>query len=116
MLVQNEGAPGDKKRTATEGLMWLLRGLDFTAQALRRSLGNKSEELTESFKKAYDGSLKQYHNFVVKGTFSVSFPREYDRYMHLRGKHCQRRVPSSIESLPADFFVGSSLRPLLRLP
>jgi hypothetical protein len=24
-LVKNEGAPGDKKRVATEGLMWLLR-------------------------------------------------------------------------------------------
>merc|ERR1712233_215081 len=24
-LVKNEGAPGEKKRTATEGLLWLLR-------------------------------------------------------------------------------------------
>lgn len=71
-LVKNEGAPGDKKRTATEGLMWLLRGLDFTAQALRRSLTNPSEELSTSFTHAYEGSLKQYHNFVVKGAFSVS--------------------------------------------
>lgn len=25
LLVKNEGLPGDKKRTATEGLLWLLR-------------------------------------------------------------------------------------------
>lgn len=25
LLVQNEGKPGEKKRTATEGLLWLLR-------------------------------------------------------------------------------------------
>ena len=91
-LIKNEGAPGDKKRTATEGLMWLLRcvaregrrgvgaltktlcppsGLDFTAQALRRSIADPSEELSVSFTKAYETSLRQYHNFVVKGAFGV---------------------------------------------
>lgn len=52
--------------------MWLLRGLDFTAQALRRSQTHRTEELSESFTKAYEGSLRQYHNFIVKGAFSVS--------------------------------------------
>lgn len=86
LLVQNEGAPGEKKRPATEGLMWLLRGLDFTAQALRRSLGDKSEELSTSFTKAYEGSLKQYHNFVVKGAFSLAMkacPYRTDFYAKL---------------------------------
>lgn len=84
--MQNEGAPGDKKRPATEGLMWLLRGLDFTAQALRRSLGDKSEELSVSFTRAYEGSLKQYHNFVVKGAFSLAMkacPYRTDFYAKL---------------------------------
>ncbi|PWN35993.1 putative het-c2 protein [Meira miltonrushii] len=71
-LVKGEGAPGDKKRTATEGLMWLLRGLDFTAKALRRSVNDKNEELATSFSKAYEGSLRQYHNFVVKGAFALA--------------------------------------------
>jgi hypothetical protein len=48
-------------------------GLDFTAQALRRSQTDKSEELTVSFTKAYEGTLRKYHNFVVKGAFGVSF-------------------------------------------
>jgi hypothetical protein len=48
------------------------RGLDFTAQALRRSVSDPSEELSVSFTKAYEASLRQYHNFVVKGAFGVS--------------------------------------------
>lgn len=74
LLVTNEGKPGEagKKRPATEGLMWLLRGLDFTAQALRRSLTHQNEELSVSFTKAYEGSLRQYHNFVVKGAFALA--------------------------------------------
>ncbi|KAK6343306.1 hypothetical protein TWF730_010897 [Orbilia blumenaviensis] len=62
----------EKKKEATEGLVWLLRGLDFTARGLRHNLENKTEELAVSFQHAYDGTLKQHHNFVVKGIFSVA--------------------------------------------
>ncbi|RVD89892.1 uncharacterized protein DFL_000880 [Arthrobotrys flagrans] len=62
----------EKKKEATEGLVWLLRGLDFTAKGIRHNLENPSEELATSFQHAYDGTLKQYHNFVVKGIFSVA--------------------------------------------
>lgn len=68
-LVENE--KGEKKRTATEGLMWLLRGLQFTCTALQNAQANASEELADAFKKSYDGTLKAFHNFVVKGVFSV---------------------------------------------
>lgn len=47
------------------------RGLQFTALAMRRSLDNPSEELSESFTQAYAGSLKQFHSFVVKPIFTV---------------------------------------------
>ena len=69
-LVKGEAI--EKKRTATEGLMWLLRGLDFTAQALRKSLSNRAEELADSFTRAYNETLKKFHSFVVKPLFSVS--------------------------------------------
>ncbi|KAF3082135.1 hypothetical protein TWF225_007631 [Orbilia oligospora] len=62
----------EKKKDATEGLVWLLRGLDFTAKGIRHNLDNPTEELATSFQHAYDGTLKQYHNFVVKGIFSVA--------------------------------------------
>jgi len=68
-LVENE--KGEKKRKATEGLMWLLRGLQFTCKALQSVQANASQELTAAFSSAYEGTLKVFHNFVVKGIFSV---------------------------------------------
>ncbi|PSR70963.1 hypothetical protein PHLCEN_2v13139 [Hermanssonia centrifuga] len=69
-LVENE--KGQKKRTATEGLMWLLRGLSFTCKALQNAQANESAELSAAFTQAYEATLKQYHNFLVKGVFSVA--------------------------------------------
>ncbi|KAF8475699.1 glycolipid transfer protein domain-containing protein [Kalaharituber pfeilii] len=60
------------KKTATEGLLWLNRGLEFTAQALRNNHSNSTEELSTSFTSAYKGTLQKHHNFVVKGIFSVA--------------------------------------------
>ncbi|KAJ7051821.1 glycolipid transfer protein domain-containing protein [Mycena amicta] len=61
----------EKKRTATEGLLWLLRGLSFTCKALQNAQANKKEELSAAFTKSYENTLKKFHNFVVKGIFSV---------------------------------------------
>lgn len=60
-----------KDRVATEGLMWLLRGLKFTAMGLRHNLTNTSEELSVSFNKAYEGSLRKYHSIMIRPIFSV---------------------------------------------
>ncbi|KAG5646256.1 hypothetical protein DXG03_004083 [Asterophora parasitica] len=83
-LVENEKT--EKKRTATEGLLWLLRGLSFTCTALQNSQANKSEELASAFTKSYEGTLKKFHNFVVKGIFSVAMkacPYRADFYTKL---------------------------------
>jgi hypothetical protein len=77
-LVENEFKT-EKKRTASEGLMWLLRGLNFTGQAMQNAQANPSEELSAAFTKSYDNTLKKFHNFVVKGIFSVSRPRPHLR-------------------------------------
>lgn len=61
----------EKKNTATEGLMWLLRGMYFTCKALQNAQANKSEELASAFSASYSATLKQFHNFIVKGVFSV---------------------------------------------
>lgn len=71
----------EKNRTATGGLLWLNRGLSFTSQALRRSIDNPTEELSVSFTKAYEGTLRQYHSFVVRPVFSVG--RHYCAYKML---------------------------------
>ena len=52
-----ENEKTEKKRTATEGLMWLLRGLSFTCKALQIAQANKSTELSVAFSQAYDGTL-----------------------------------------------------------
>lgn len=68
-LVENE--KNEKKRVATEGLLWLLRGLSFTCKALENAQANTTEELAAAFTKSYENTLKKFHNFVVKGIFSV---------------------------------------------
>lgn len=47
------------------------RGLAFTVAGLRRSLNNSGEELSDSFTKAYNETLKKFHSFVVKPLFTV---------------------------------------------
>ncbi|ORX90638.1 glycolipid transfer protein [Basidiobolus meristosporus CBS 931.73] len=84
-LVATEAREG-KERTATQGLLWLLRGLDFTSKALRRNLENPEEELSKSFTEAYGLTLKQYHSFVVRPIFSLAMkacPYRKDFYAKL---------------------------------
>ncbi|GAA5830279.1 hypothetical protein JCM3766R1_002853 [Sporobolomyces carnicolor] len=81
-----DGEKGEKKKTATEGLLWLLRGLKFTQTALQRSQANPAEELNTSFQSAYDVTLKQYHSFVVRPVFSLAMkacPYRADFYAKL---------------------------------
>ncbi|OSX65791.1 hypothetical protein POSPLADRAFT_1064493 [Postia placenta MAD-698-R-SB12] len=96
-LVESE--KGEKKRPATEGLMWLLRGLSFTCKALQNAQANTSEELSVAFSKSYDASLKKFHNFVVKGIFAVAMkacPYRADFYAKLASD------PAGGPPVPAD--------------
>ncbi|KAL9044572.1 MAG: hypothetical protein Q9214_002299, partial [Letrouitia sp. 1 TL-2023] len=83
-LVRNELKV--KKHTATEGLLWLVRGLDFTATALRHNISNPSSELSDSFRAAYTTTLKLHHSFLVKPIFSAAMsatPYRKDFYTKL---------------------------------
>ncbi|KAI9636031.1 glycolipid transfer protein domain-containing protein [Dioszegia hungarica] len=62
----------DKDKKATTGLLWLLRGLKFTSLGLRENVNNPKEELSASFTKGYEGSLKKYHGFAVKPIFYLA--------------------------------------------
>lgn len=91
-LVAKEKAEG--KKTATEGLMWLLRGLSFTCKSLQASQANEKEELSASFTKGYEDSLKKHHNFVVKGIFSVRITtRSRKDSDHYPCKGCHEGLP-----------------------
>ncbi|EZF69506.1 hypothetical protein H105_07972 [Trichophyton soudanense CBS 452.61] len=75
-----------KQHKATKGLVWLIRGLDFTAQAFSRNLATESEELASSFREAYTNTLKPHHSFVVKPIFSAAMsatPYRKDFYAKL---------------------------------
>ncbi|EAW09938.1 GLTP domain-containing protein [Aspergillus clavatus NRRL 1] len=83
-LVLNELKTG--KHNATEGLLWLVRGLDFTVQALRHNLNEPTAELSNSFRDAYGRTLKPHHSFVVKPIFSAAMsatPYRKDFYAKL---------------------------------
>jgi hypothetical protein len=67
-----EAELAEKVTTATQALLWLLRGLQFTMIALQLNQADSAQELNASFSKAYEGTLKKYHNFIVKGIFAVS--------------------------------------------
>ncbi|TFK70637.1 glycolipid transfer protein [Pluteus cervinus] len=83
-LVQSEST--EKSKTAREGLLWLLRGLQFTCTALLKAQETKTLELATAFNQAYEVTLKQFHNFVVKGVFSIAMkacPYRADFYAKL---------------------------------
>ncbi|KAJ2160083.1 hypothetical protein GGF46_002541 [Coemansia sp. RSA 552] len=61
-----------KDRTATQGLLWLKRGLEFTAMGLEMNMGTPAAELSESFTKAYEVTLQKYHGFVVRNMFGLA--------------------------------------------
>ncbi|KAG8940372.1 hypothetical protein FRC04_005391 [Tulasnella sp. 424] len=62
----------EKKRPATQGLLWLLRGLHFTLAGLQESYKNKDQELKDSFQAGYEYTLKPHHSFVVRPVFALA--------------------------------------------
>ncbi|KAJ1896664.1 hypothetical protein LPJ66_003854 [Kickxella alabastrina] len=77
---------GTSDRTATQGLLWLKRGLEFTAMGVNKNLSTANEELSASFTIAYERTIKQYHNFVVKAAFNLAMracPSRVDFYKKL---------------------------------
>ena len=95
-LCKNELA--SKSHTATEGLLWLTRGLDFTAQALRHDITSNAgigaseakpkAELADAFRQSYKGTLAPHHSFMVKPIFSAAMsatPYRKDFYNKLAG-------------------------------
>lgn len=69
-LVLLEAGTKDKK--ATQGLLWLSRGLQFTAQAMRETVDNPTKEMTVTFTDAYTKTLSQYHGMLIKPIFKLA--------------------------------------------
>ncbi|KAK4454235.1 Pleckstrin y domain-containing family A member 8 [Podospora aff. communis PSN243] len=83
-LVRNEIKSGS--HVATEGMVWLVRGLEFTCIALSQNVAKPTEELSDSFRGAYGQTLKPHHSFLVKPVFSAAMgacPYRKDFYIKL---------------------------------
>ncbi|KAJ1498823.1 hypothetical protein HMI54_012347, partial [Coelomomyces lativittatus] len=61
-----------KHRNTIEGLLWLKRGLEFFSKGLRDTLDHPEIELSTSFTKAYEETLKPFHSFVIRPIFSMA--------------------------------------------
>ncbi|KAJ5328125.1 hypothetical protein N7452_008515 [Penicillium brevicompactum] len=75
-----------KKHVATEGLVWLVRSLDFILNALGHTNKNPDQELADSFRDAYGKTLSKHHSWVVKPVFSAAMtftPYRKDFYSKL---------------------------------
>ncbi|KAH0829852.1 hypothetical protein AYO21_12040 [Fonsecaea monophora] len=97
LLVKTELA--SKSHKATEGLVWLTRGLDFTAQALRSDLTTNAsvkavepkpnKELADGFRASYKNTLAPHHGLLIKPIFSAAMsatPYRKDFYARLGGE------------------------------
>ncbi|KAH0835271.1 hypothetical protein AYO21_10696 [Fonsecaea monophora] len=79
---------------ACDGLIWLVRGLDFLSQALLTDLENLEEEncskeLADAFKTSYDMTLGPYHNTFIRLIFKAAMgatPKRKDFYRRLSGE------------------------------
>ncbi|CAH2352110.1 hypothetical protein CLIB1423_05S05820 [[Candida] railenensis] len=69
-LVLAEAA--GKSKTATQGLLWLSRGLQFTSQAMRETVNNPTTELTKTFTDAYSKTLSKYHGMMIRPIFKLA--------------------------------------------
>ncbi|EAS34739.2 glycolipid transfer protein HET-C2 [Coccidioides immitis RS] len=106
-LVVNELKTG--KHTATEGLLWLVRGLDFTAQALRLNLSDPAAELSTSFRAAYGTTLKPHHGLLVKPIFSAAMsatPYRKDFYAKLGQDATKVSTAMNVEITALEKVVG----------
>ncbi|VDK80143.1 unnamed protein product [Litomosoides sigmodontis] len=74
-LAKNNGKMG----TATEGLLWLKRGLEFMLEFLSEMVQvyqsskekEKTDNLTSTINNAYKNTLKRHHGFISKQLFKV---------------------------------------------
>lgn len=75
-----------KNKDATQGLLWLTRGLRFTLEGMKRNLTHKDEEVSKSFTKAYGETLSKYHSMFVRPVFKLAMaacPYRADLYAKL---------------------------------
>jgi len=68
----DEGKSNVAKISASRGVMWFTRAVQFLVEAFDNSLSKEDEELTVSFQHAYDASLGKHHDYIVGNLFAAA--------------------------------------------
>lgn len=68
----------ENKDSATQGLLWLKRALEYLTMFLRlivedHKAGKKSENIGPFAKKAYEDTLKKYHSWLIQKIFGMVY-------------------------------------------
>ena len=83
-----------KLHPGTDGLIWIVRGLDFMAHAFKADLRTEQTDkeehrsLVDSFKTSYDQTLAPYHNAFIRLIFKAAMnaaPKRKGLYKRLSG-------------------------------
>ncbi|ODQ63642.1 glycolipid transfer protein [Nadsonia fulvescens var. elongata DSM 6958] len=71
-IVLSEKDNKTSQKPATQGLLWLSRGLEFTALAMRKNVADSSQELATSFTESYKATLSQHHSILIRPVFKLA--------------------------------------------
>jgi hypothetical protein len=97
-----------KAQPATEGIIWIVRGLDFMtevvmieiqAAASESALGCHNKELASSFKESYEITLQPYHNTFIRLIFKTALnaaPKRKIFYQALIGDHTDPKTGNAV--------------------
>ncbi|KAL0939904.1 glycolipid transfer protein HET-C2 [Colletotrichum truncatum] len=101
-MILAERAEG--QHDATEALLWLTRGLEFFVAAMKRTLANSSEKLSDSIMSGYKDTLKKHHGFIAKTAIKVGVSKTCPSREDLFGRLGQ---DSSLTTRSLQASVGS---------
>ena len=112
ILVEIERGEDKDDNSATVGLLWLKRSLHFLQIYFHR-LSVDNMEADRAVVSAYEATLMQYHNFVVRTlfTFLLKFSGTRASIMLCFGKKDESRLPLVLEQM--RFIAQEMLRTLV---
>jgi pleckstrin homology domain containing family A member 8 len=73
------------RNSATDALLWLKRAIWFLREFFHELIYAKNGEINACIAKSYELTLKQYHNWIVKGIFSIALKAVPTRENFFRG-------------------------------
>ncbi|XP_071491367.1 pleckstrin homology domain-containing family A member 8-like [Diadema antillarum] len=127
-IVDHEVNQGTTLATnsATDALMWLTRGLNFICLFIKNVIDRKNdgEDIKPCIFSAYDNSLKEHHNWIVRKAAGLAFmaaPYYSDLMAALRGESDEETLRREVEEYHRllqqhvntiqDIYISRSIQP-----